>query len=397
MKTILLLFIFISLLSFSFGQENIIPFQAPEMPLYQKLIEMSDAEESFLRQNNDSAQLMKTTLPTINWIRSNNISFTSKSSSTGYYFLIMMEEWRTNDLKYILIFTDSTKYLNINLDFDALYTLTSNKNGSMILMRWGDFVNWPPTDPARVLTGTETEDNLLLDNSNLINYDTNNADSIVFFNFIESEETYIPYKVLTGEKLKTSYKGNLDEYFSQYMGIMSETNILGITTIGSDVYTKKAMALYNFESDEWSTRIITPPLPIALDERLENYYADVYYYGGGIAPFAVWDTDSIVYNARYKTYSKNETVCLTVMIKENFSGEYEILTWSMHYDYEDDSKSAKDMINTTYDRFFYPTNDGKIESFYSTVNNKYELLFDVDQLNNCILFLRGGTPWKLDL
>jgi len=418
LRLILFILILTIISSVIFAVENTIDAHPPEMPLYNILVSIENSDE-FPGFGVKLKQLMPQALKGFSWSNNHNDpavdKFTARISGENVIFFLESYNGFERAMLYKVIYTDGKNSWSIDMEVSyktetpAIKCLSGHDTNQIILSLIADktfpvafaldideaIASEIPIFKTEKLVTFEVKNNKLatkiidpdtvseLKNTIQIRYDRTKRSSMfvtpIIGNILLKEYNYeVTYKdaVKIGEKLVVT--------------AIADTEVEGLEPkLVWDIYedsswTRKELVM----TEMYRLQLMPKKLQNIIVADKEVIFGSEFY---GI-DMRAWSDGSIVYNLRSHIWKGFEHIIYDCIVKQPVTGNSEVLTWKLEYYYDDKSFFTYDKV---LNRTWYPIPDGVSKS--APVEQELRYYFDVDPVNDSLIFLRKGVPWQLIL
>jgi len=375
----------------------------PDMPLYKSMIDQIE-NKNMPYPNGTLKILTKEPLPGIKWDKNSVTGFHAKTSDAGTgVFLMSFKEiyWKSNDIpSNILYYIDSNDATIYNEEVNKLppmtFTFLENKEYP-VLIYW----NWTGglryKSDSKMFSFKKVNDKPALEA--IDHFDVKQYPLNAFYD--SKKDSLCVVSSLTGTIIAKDIPladENIVDYRVRETLVIIDNNIV-VGNIEKLILSDKTDKNMRFiwltrplKGGKWKTDMMPINKSKYLSALLPKSWGELLYFPEISIHPKILSDGSIIFNSKAQMQQDNERIYIDMIIKQPKSGAPELLTWLIKYSCEDDK-----LENKTFERYFFPSENGLIENVSVDTAECNELLFDADLLYNSLLFLRGGQLWQLEL
>ena len=377
------------------GHDDKVSVQAEttDMPLYTKLLEIIELDK-MPKPQGELKKLFGTALTggNFNWSGNYIISLDAKQTNSGDVICLTFEKGNADwDQVLYYIYDNKIYYHNEKLsDFERSARLISNKDFPTI-------VYWERAGTGKVaskMTKLEIADEELIVKD--IPFIKSLTDELGFYYDPKLQKLFVVSalkgKIIYPALPPTNYEvvnSSGELYAADIEGKLTAAAIEELVYDGNDdIRHRFVWHTLSGNHETWKTET----LPLSNSTYFSSLLPDdlssaIFWYAGGLTP-KLDNEGNIVFRALGVLRKDDEVINIYAVIKQPKKGAPSLLTWSIQYQNS----------NKLLCRDIYPTENGEIHNVYSNSDIALnELRFDIDRLNNSLIYLRGGVPYSLEL
>jgi len=381
---------------------NILETYTPDMPLYKSMLENIE-NGNMPYPNGNLKMLTKEPLPGIKWSKNSVTGFHAKTSdiATGVFLMYFKDMFgNSNNIPLnILYYIDSNDAVVYNEEVNKLppmtFTFLGNKEYP-ILIYWDWTGGLMYDSGSKMFSVKKVNDTPTLEA--IDHLDVKQYPLGVFYD--EEKDSLCVISSLTGKIIAKDIPpadDNIVDYRTDALSIIDNDIVVGyieklILNDKTDDNMRFVWYICPLKGNKWKTDMRSVNKDKYFSSLLPESWRERLFFPEIGTKLKIFSDGSIIFKAQAQMRQDNEHVTIDIIIKQPISGEPELLTWLIKYSCEDDK-----LKNKTFERYFFPSENGLIENISVDTAGCNELLFDTDLLYNSILFLRGGQLWQLAL